>query len=108
MFTKESYPDYKVTFQKPYYRIEIIKIENIEFSNSFINWISGNFDLFLQEEFKDKIIIYFPNGFIKIEYFPTSNKLKIIIENKIRNNSIDLYYKVFTIYNNLKPILLLP
>jgi hypothetical protein len=91
------------------YPHEIISNEffnNIETYNKFLNWISGEYDLYLQDG-KEDLKIYFPNGILKIEKqntntitaeisFHTSN---LNTGNSIINNVHSIYTRLNAIYN---------
>lgn len=81
-------------------------IENIEFFNQFVNWLEGEFDLFLMEE-SDGLKVYFPNGFFWVTLFSDNEKylsieIKIISTNLKTTNQMAL--KIDTLYNQLKKV----
>ncbi|MCH2034953.1 MAG: hypothetical protein MK202_15700 [Tenacibaculum sp.] len=78
-------------------------IENQVFSK-LINWSSGYFDLFLQEDLKDKLIIYCPNGSITIQYYRETSELKLTVENKRIENCIEYFSRILQLYQNMNEI----
>ena len=43
-------------------------IQNIEVYNQFVNWLKGEFDLYLMEEL-DGLKVYYPNGLFSVMLF---------------------------------------
>ncbi|CAL2089506.1 hypothetical protein [Tenacibaculum sp. 190524A05c] len=78
-------------------------IEN-QVSSKLINWSSGYFDLFLQEDLKDKLIIYCPNGSITIQYYRETSELKLTVENKRIENCIEYFSRILQLYQNMNEI----
>lgn len=78
-------------------------IEN-QVSSKLINWSSGYFDLFLQEDLKDKLIIYCPNGSITIQYYRKTSELKLTVENKRIENCIEYFSRILLFYQNVNEI----
>ena len=57
-------------------------INNIDFYNKFINWIRGEFDLFIIEDFEEfnGIKVYYPSGWFCIKVLSSSNRsINIVI-----------------------------
>ena len=75
-------------------------IENQVFSK-LINWSSAYFDLFLQEDLKDKLIIYSPNGSITIQYYRDISEVKITVENKQLESCIAFSSRILKLYQNM-------
>jgi hypothetical protein len=48
---------------------EIVKLKNNVVFSRFVNWITGEFDLFLQDEDSKGLKVYFPNGCFSIDRF---------------------------------------
>lgn len=88
--------------KKTLHEIQLIKKESRDFFEQFTNWLSGEFDLFLQEKSNNKLIIYYPNGFININYDSSLAIVKVIIKNKIKRNCIELNSIVIATYKKLK------
>ena len=51
-------------------------IQNIEVYNQFLNWLKGEFDLYLMEEL-DGLKVYYPNGLFTVT---TTQKIKVWIK----------------------------
>ncbi|MDO5986763.1 hypothetical protein Q4Q39_05015 [Flavivirga amylovorans] len=67
---------------------ELIKIEpvkSIEVYNRFINWVTGEFDLYLKNKSKE-LKVYFPNGWFSIGCFKNENQ-QINIKIKVKGKS---------------------
>lgn len=73
----------------------IIKYENIktiDIYNTFINWVRGEFDLYLMEEL-DGLKVYYPNGWFSITVKSESEmELNIIIQ--IKSKTVDSGLKI--------------
>jgi hypothetical protein len=48
---------------------EIIPLKDKVVFSQFVNWVTGEFDLFLQEEDSNGLKVYFPNGWFSIGCF---------------------------------------
>lgn len=94
--------DTNIVFDNSYYTIELIDNKNAAFFNQFTNWLSAEFDLFLQESLKNEFIIYYPNGSICINYNNTSHTLSISVKNKTKTECIKVSDKVLNTYSFLK------
>jgi hypothetical protein len=58
-----------ISFEAPFHTItRYKKIENIQFYNQFVNWLSGEFDLCLMEE-SDGLKVHYPNGLFSVTLF---------------------------------------
>ncbi|AUC13878.1 hypothetical protein BTO06_01340 [Tenacibaculum sp. SZ-18] len=73
-------------------------VQNHDFSK-LINWTSAYFDLFLQEDLKNKLIIFCPNGAITIQHCEHTLELKIVVENKITVACSRYCQQILHIYN---------
>ncbi len=76
-----------ISFEAPYYRF--LGHENmgkIECYNHFLNWMKGEFDLYLQENY-DGLKIYFPNGWFTI-YKDGGDIKPIHVEIEIKTKSL--------------------
>jgi len=64
----------------------LIEFENKKISayHQFVNWVSGEFDLFLKDD-SDGLKVYFPNGLVWIRSEIESQKSTILVE--IKSNS---------------------
>ena len=98
-----------ISYEAPFHtltRYEII--EDIKFYYQFLNWVKGEFDLYLMEEL-DGLIVYYPNGLFSLklclEYENNfSIEIKIISKNlKIAN---EILHKIESVQNHLKKVLL--
>ncbi len=94
----------KLVAKKSHQKTQIFtNIEN-QFFSKLINWSSGYFDLFLQEDLKDKLIIYCPNGSITIQYFRKTSELKLTVENKRIENCVEYFSIILLLYQNINEI----
>ena len=94
----------KLVAKKTHQKTQVFtNIEN-QISSKLINWSSGYFDLFLQEDLKDKLIIYCPNGSISIQYYRESSELKLTVENKRIENCIEYFSRILQLYQNMNEI----
>ncbi|OGS72206.1 MAG: hypothetical protein A3F91_10705 [Flavobacteria bacterium RIFCSPLOWO2_12_FULL_35_11] len=88
----------------------IIKYENIktiDIYNTFINWVRGEFDLYLMEEL-DGLKVYYPNGWFSITVLSESEKeLNIIIQikSKTLDSGLKIEAQIKKIYSHLNQIL---
>mgnify|MGYP003634835327 CR=1 FL=1 len=69
-----------------YNLIKIESVKNLRVYNKFINWIIGEFDLYLKNDESKKLKVYFPNGCFSIGSFNNENE-KIYIQIKIQAKS---------------------
>jgi hypothetical protein len=94
----------KIVAKKIHQKTQVFtNIENQVFSK-LINWSSAYFDLFLQEDLKNKLIIYCPNGNITIQYFRDTSELKLTVENKRIENCIEYFSRILQLYQNVNEI----
>ena len=88
----------------------IIKYENIktiDIYNTFINWVRGEFYLYLMEEL-DGLKVYYPNGWFSITVLSESEKeLNIIIQikSKTLDSGLKIEAQIKKIYSHLNQIL---
>jgi hypothetical protein len=81
-------------------------IKNIEIYNQFINWLKGEFDLYLMEEL-DGLKVYFPNGLFSVTLFSENEKdfsIEIKIISKTLKTANQISAKIEIIYNHLKKV----
>ena len=81
----------------------IKKINDLTVYDRFVNWVSGEFDLYLQNETK-KLQVFLPNGSFDIEIFnDCNNSLNILIhvKGKSKDTSLMIIKKLENIYNNV-------
>ncbi|MFT4611879.1 MAG: hypothetical protein ACJA1H_001320 [Glaciecola sp.] len=100
-----------VSFIKPYHQlIQRESIMNKHLYNKFLNWISGEFDLYLQEELNG-LEVFFPNGEFSIKSV-SENKKDILIEINIISKDLNLMNTIGTqitsIYHQIEGIYLKP
>ncbi len=87
----------------------IIKYENIktiDTYNTFINWVRGEFDLYLMEEL-DGLKVHYPNGWFSIKVLSESEKeINIIIQikSKTLDSGLKIEAQIKTIYSHLNQI----
>lgn len=92
---------------KPKDAFKIIQTESIsnkaEFSR-FINWVSAEYELYLQENHKG-LKIYFPGSCLQISekgYLDGTFNFEINIQSKYEKNGIQISNQVSSILNHLK------
>tara|TARA_R110002049_G_scaffold279949_1_gene459067 strand:- start:18698 stop:19018 length:321 start_codon:yes stop_codon:yes gene_type:complete len=69
-----------------YYKLEkTIQVNNILVCDKFINWVIGEFDLYLKNE-SEELKVYFPNGWFCVKSFIKENRF-FFIEIKIQGKS---------------------
>lgn len=96
-----------ISFENPYYKfITYENIKTIDTYNTFINWVRGEFDLYLMEEL-DGLKVYYPNGWFSITVLSESEKeLNIIIriKSKTLDSGLKIESQIKTIYRHLNQI----
>ena len=95
----------KISFGAPFHTITRYEtIESIEFYDQFLNWLRGEFDLYLMEEF-DGLKVYYPNGLFSVKLF-SKNENDLFIEIEIRSKTLksvnEVSSKIETVYAHLK------
>lgn len=98
-----------ISFEAPFHVItRYKKIENIQFYNQFINWLKGEFDLYLTEELEG-LTVYFPNGLFTVKLF-SKNEKDLSIEIEIRSKTLksvnEVSSKIEIVHNGLKKLFL--
>jgi hypothetical protein len=93
-----------IVYETPYYKlIQNKSIETVEIYHKLINWVSGEFDTYLQDE-SSGLIIYYPNGWLNINC-NIQHKNKIIVEFKVNSKSKkscqNMFIQLEYIYNHL-------
>ncbi|WP_299555071.1 hypothetical protein [Seonamhaeicola sp.] len=91
-----------ITYQAPYYRwtYKEAGIPQGQY-DKFINWVSGEFDLCLQEE-QNGLKVYHPNGWLQIANTSKESEqvcLQIIIHNKSKKAGEILSNELKVLYN---------
>lgn len=92
-----------LTYKDSYYKlIQKKSIETVEMYSKFINWVSGEFDVYLQDE-SSGIIIYYPNGYFSINC-NLQLKDKIIeftVISKSKKSCQNMFIQIISIYNHI-------
>lgn len=96
--------DVIISFSKPYHHL----VKTDHFTNTFnyhkfLNWVSGEFVLFLQDESKH-LKIFFPNSILQIKKINQSNEevhIEVCIKTKVLRCGIELMNKITKIYDKL-------
>ncbi|GAA4268277.1 hypothetical protein [Hyunsoonleella aestuarii] len=94
----------KISFGKPFHIFIEEKIfSNINSYDRFLNWVSGEFELNLQDN-TDGLKVFFPNERLSVSKLD-SNGVNIIaeikVEAKIINKTFKLIHKLDAIYNGV-------
>lgn len=82
-------------------KVEAIKMKG--FYERLINWVSGEFDLFLQNE-SEILKVYFPNGWFSIRNFKdekNQNHVEIKVESKSKTACQKMMNQLDSIYNHV-------
>lgn len=98
-----------IAFESPFHTItRYEKIENIEFYDQFVNWLKGEFDLYLMEEL-DGLTVHYPSGLFSVKLF-SKNENDLSIEIEIRSKTLKSAHqvssKIETIISHLKKVFL--
>ena len=96
-----------ISFQSPFHFItRYEKIENIEFYDQFLNWLIGEFDLYLIEEM-DGLRVHYPCALFTVKLF-LKNDNDFFIEIKITSKRLEsanqVASKIETIHNRLQKV----
>ncbi|CAL2109774.1 protein of unknown function [Tenacibaculum sp. 190130A14a] len=91
-----------ITYYNSYYYMELKEKQSFAFFNRFTNWLSAEFDLLLQEQLKNELIIYYPNGSIVIKHHNNSQTLTMSVKNKIEKDCIRIADNVLNSYSFLQ------
>lgn len=84
----------------------IESFDNVKLYKKFLNWVSGEFDLFLQIE-EDDLQVFFPNGSLHIkEQAIDSNLISAEINIKSKNSTVgaNILNQTTSVANHLKTI----
>ncbi|EDP72781.1 hypothetical protein FBALC1_16807 [Flavobacteriales bacterium ALC-1] len=98
-----------ISFKSPYHNwTQRESIVNKQLYNKFLNWTSGEFDLYLQEELNG-LEVFFPKGEFSIKALEESKKNMLIeinvkskdltLMNTIGNQIISIYHQIESIYS---------
>ncbi len=72
-----------------YQASQLIKLDTFDFYDKFLNWIKGEFDLYLMNEsLSESLLVYFPNGFFSIKNISKTEPF-VIVEVKIVSKTLD-------------------
>ena len=96
-------PAVETSFIAPYHQLnKKTSFNSTNKYHQFINWISGEFDLYLQDE-SNGLHVYFPEGkFHIINDFDNGNVIaEINIESKILENGQLIFNKIMAVYTLL-------
>lgn len=98
-----------ISFDAPFYTFTRYEnIETIEIYNKFLNWLKGEFDLYLMEEL-DGLKVHYPNGLFSVKLF-SQNEKGFSIEIKIISKTLKTVYQMATkieiIYSHLNKVFL--
>ncbi len=84
----------------------IESFDNAKLYKKFLNWVSGEFDLFLQIEEND-LQVFFPNGSLHIKEQDIDSNLiaaEINIKSKNPTVGVNIYNQITSVANHLKTI----
>lgn len=88
----------------PYKCIHKDSFEDLNTFKKFINWLSGEFTLHLQDE-QDGLTVFFPNGFFFIKELESNNayiSFKIEVKSKCLKNGNQIFNRVISVLTHLK------
>jgi hypothetical protein len=96
-----------ISFETPFHTLtRYEKIEDIEFYDKFLNWVKGEFDLYLMEEL-DGLTVHYPSGFFSVKlYLENENDFSIEIKiiSKTLKTACQFSAKIEIIQNHLKKV----
>ena len=91
----------EVSFSAPYYELN----KKTSFTSkskyqTFVNWVSGEFDLYLQDEESNGISVFFPDGnfHIKNEIENGAITATINLESKLLEKGHLIFSKIMSVY----------
>lgn len=94
----------KISFNRPYHIFtEQKSFSNINTYKKFLNWVSGEFDLNLQDE-SDTLKVFFPTKRLTIKRKQSNSDIilfEINIESRVIHDGFKLKEKIEMIYQNL-------
>lgn len=96
-----------ISFNKPYHQWnQRESFLSMELYNKFLNWIRGEFDLYLQDEQND-LDVFFPNGNFNIKHL-AENKEDILIEINVKSKDLRfmnvIINQITSIHNQIENI----
>lgn len=86
---------------------EIVKLEDHVVYGRFVNWIIGEFDLFLQDEDSKGLKVYFPDGCFSIGRLENENiefGVEMIVEGKSKVACQGMMNQLIQIYNHISDL----
>lgn len=90
-----------MVYSKPYYKlIQEESIEDKDVYYKFVNWVLGEFDLYLQDN-STGLKVYYPNGWLSIKN-NTNLTIEITIASKSKIVCEKKYSQLVSIYNQVK------
>jgi hypothetical protein len=91
--------------KKMYYEFKYIEsVSNISIYNQFLNWVSGEFVLCLQER-ENGLKVYFPSGLLSIKLLENSYDevgFEITIKAKNKQKAINTRNTVYNVLSHLR------
>ncbi|MDO7172663.1 hypothetical protein [Mariniflexile sp. AS56] len=87
----------------PFHLKKVEAIKNNGVYNKMINWVIGEFDLYLKNE-SENLKVYFPNGWFSIRCIKSENNkdlLEINVEGKSRIACERIMFRLDSIYNHV-------
>jgi hypothetical protein len=94
-----------ISFEAPFHTLtRYEKIKDIEFYDKFLNWVKGEFDLYLMEEL-DGLTVHYPSGLFSVKLYLENEKdfsIEIKIISKTLKIANQISYKIESIQNQLK------
>jgi len=80
---------------------KVLTCSNEKVYNKFINWVRGEFDLYLISE-STKLDVYFPNGMFSIGKIPDKNiNIEINIKSSSESTCNNMMNQLQSIYNHV-------
>ena len=99
----EIYTQNPIRHKETYYELTHIEsIPNKALYEKFLNWVSGEFELFLQDRING-LQIFFPGGYFYITEIGTNHNIigfKIIIKSKYKQKGVQINNQVYAILNH--------
>ena len=93
-----------ISFESSYYNIvKYEQVETIEVFDKFINWVSGEFDLYQKEE-SNGLKVYYPNGWFTIEIIAKQSQhieILILIKSKTIESGLKKATQIQAIFSHL-------
>lgn len=93
----------ETSFAAPYHKLnEKTVFSSIKRYHTFVNWVSGEFDLYLQDE-TNGLQVYFPEGEFHIKNEVDNGNIiaEINLQSKIQENGQLIFNKIMSVYTLL-------